>query len=59
MILSQRPQCPTGVAQAQIDAGTCIIGADMSGIWIILAIPIVLLLLLAAGVWALVLWRKR
>ena len=57
-IMSRRPQCPTDYTQAQIDAGSCIIGADMSGLYIILALPFMLASILAAGVWALVIWRR-
>jgi hypothetical protein len=58
-LLLRRPQCPNDVTQAQIDAGNCIIGADMSLVLVFLAIPLVLLFVLAAAVWAGIIWYKR
>jgi hypothetical protein len=52
------PQCPTNVTQVQIDSGNCIIGANMSGIYIILALPFVFLSLVSAIIWMLIIWRK-
>ena len=55
---SHRPQCPEQVTQAQIDSGSCIIGADMSLLWVFLAVPVVLLSLVVASVWAMVLKQR-
>ena len=57
-ILARRPQCPAGVTQAQIDSGSCIIGADMSFILVFMAVPFVALSLLIAVIWAGVIWHK-
>jgi hypothetical protein len=53
------PQCPLGVTQAQIDSGSCIIGANMSGVYIVFAIPFVLLAIVSAAIWALAIRKRR
>jgi hypothetical protein len=53
------PQCPTGYTQAQIDSSDCIIGANMSGVYIFLAVPYVLMAVVSSTVWMVLIWRKR
>jgi hypothetical protein len=59
-LFSRRPQCPDTVTQAQIDTGSCIIGADMSLLWVFFALPLVLACIVTATIWAAIIsWRNR
>lgn len=56
--LVPRPQCPSYVTQEYLDTHSCIIGADMSIIWVLFALLLAVLVAAISVVWILIVWRR-